>query len=42
LSDVVVSSSEKSLHCVSLIGVFLVSVAKCHLQPAAYERTQLK
>ena len=41
VSDVVVSSNEKSLHCVSLIDVFLVSIAKCHLQPAAYERTQL-
>jgi len=41
LSDVAVSSNEKSLHYVLLIGVFLVSVIKCQLQPAAYERTQL-
>jgi len=32
---------KKSLHCVLLIGVFLVSVIKCQLQPAAYERTRL-
>jgi len=32
---------KKNLHCVPLIGVFLVSVVKCQLQPAAYERTRL-